>query len=136
MGRKWFRLTPVSVKPDCDHPITEQTVKKKRRTKPQGSSRFYAQVWRVVDGAVADAFRSHPDYLARHEKMVRASINKRVVGALLGFVEQSTQGRSGKPAAVEPLPGNVGVAAEQKATAWHGEGPARVSPQQFSEVQL
>lgn len=94
-------------------------MKKKKRTRPQGSSRYYAQLWRVVDGAVADAFHNHPNYLATHEKNVRASINKRVVGALMGFVEQSTRGRPVQ-AAVEPTRQLCDLAAWRGATlrAW------------------
>jgi hypothetical protein len=60
-----------------------------RRLTPEKSpSRVYHQVWRLVDGAVRQAFRDHPEYLAdgKRERTVRNSINKRVVGALIGFV--------------------------------------------------
>lgn len=59
-------------------------------------SRAYAKMWRVVDGAVRDAFASHPDYLAKleRERTVRNSINKRVVGALWGFASEA-RGRAG-----------------------------------------
>lgn len=44
----------------------------------------YAQLWRVVDGAVYTALHHHPEYLAPDvpEQRVRESINKRVVGQL------------------------------------------------------
>lgn len=59
-------------------------------------SRAYRQLWRVVDGAVFDALYTHPDYLTKKGKQsARTSINKRVVGAVLGFAEQSAKGRSG-----------------------------------------
>lgn len=56
----------------------------------------YAKVWRLVDGAVRDAFANHPDYLARpeRERVVRNSINKRVVGALWSFAKEA-RGRAG-----------------------------------------
>ncbi len=73
-------------------------MRKTRRTAPpvQKTGLNYRQLWRIVDGAVADAFRMHPDYLnpARLEKVTRASVNKRVVGAILGFAEQA-RGRPG-----------------------------------------
>lgn len=53
------------------------------RPPPHKDTAEYRRIWRVVDGAVADAFKCHPDYLARAEPAVRVSINKRVVGALL-----------------------------------------------------
>ena len=47
----------------------------------------YHQFWRIVDGAVRKTFVEHPEYLAdaRREGVVRASINKRVVGAFMSF---------------------------------------------------
>lgn len=45
----------------------------------------YAQLWRVVDGAVRDAFAAHPDFLTEKGKHCRASVTKRVVGNVLGF---------------------------------------------------
>lgn len=58
----------------------------------------YRQLWRIVDGAVADAFKMHPNYLSEDGKRwqtARQSIVKRVTGAILGYAEQSAQGRSG-----------------------------------------
>lgn len=70
-----------------------------KRSKPVKPGRVYNQLWRIVDGAVRDAMEMHLDYFA--DKRARASINKRVVGAVLGFAEQSARGRSGeRPAAV------------------------------------
>lgn len=49
----------------------------------------------MVDGAVADAFNMHPDYLSDHGKSrARQSIVKRVTGAVSSFVEKSAKGRS------------------------------------------
>ncbi len=59
----------------------------KRRTKPppQKVTSDYSRLWRIVDGAVADAFNNHANYIAPgvSKKLVRSSINKRVVGAIL-----------------------------------------------------
>lgn len=67
-------------------------MKPARRTKspPHKTAKAYRELWRVVDGAVADALGMHPDYLATtaRERTVRNSINKRVVGAVLGFAQQ------------------------------------------------
>lgn len=59
-------------------------------------SAAYRQLWRVVDGAVFDALYTHQDYLTpKGLRSARTSINKRVVGAVLGFAEQSARGRTG-----------------------------------------
>ena len=63
---------------------------KKRIPLPMGKdSPAYRELWRVVDGAVADAFNMHPEYLSAQAspRVVRRSINKRVVGALLASRE-------------------------------------------------
>ena len=64
-------------------------------------SRAYRQLWRIVDGAVADALKHHEDYLTdKGKRSARRSITKRVTGAILGYAEQSARGRSGaSPAA-------------------------------------
>jgi len=50
------------------------------------TDRAYQQLWRVVDGAVRDAFRKHGDYLTpkgRHS--AKRSVVKRVTGTVLSF---------------------------------------------------
>jgi hypothetical protein len=65
----------------------------KRRTKPppQKLTDDYRRLWRIIDGAVADAFNQHPNYFSGSvaPKKVRASINKRVVGSLLAALSSS-----------------------------------------------
>lgn len=81
---------------------------KRRRWKPtkypdKQDDKLYRQLWRVIDGAVADAFAMHPEYLAvqQNRKTVRQSIVKRVTGAMRGYVGRPAQGRSGEsPATV------------------------------------
>lgn len=65
----------------------------RRRRRKKGDPNF-KRLWRVVDGAVADAFKMHPEYInpERAEWRVRSSINKRVVGAILGFAAQAAEG--------------------------------------------
>lgn len=53
----------------------------------------YLRLWRIVDGAVRDAFANHPDYLARPEVLVRRSVVKRVTGQLYGFAGKPARGR-------------------------------------------
>lgn len=62
-------------------------------------STAYAELWGVVDGAVVDAFKNHPDYLTpKGQKSARTSVVKRVCGTVLSFAEQSARGRSNQPA--------------------------------------
>lgn len=70
-------------------------MKKAKATKPPKEGTTYKKLWKVVDGAVADAFLMHPDYLTVKGTTFRAarnSINKRVVGALLSFMGEPTKG--------------------------------------------
>lgn len=72
------------------------------------------QMWRVIDGAIRDAFHHHPDYLTTKGAKgaaARRSVAKRVTGAILSYLAESIlqkrkldtkQGRSGKtPASVK-----------------------------------
>lgn len=75
-----------------------------RRTKNflADKPRAYRQLWRVVDGAVFDALYTHEDYLtAKGRRSARTSINKRVVGAVMGFASQTAKGRSGESPAAD-----------------------------------
>ena len=51
----------------------------------------YSFLWKLVDGAVHDTFRDHPDYAGtRHDiGTIRQSINKRVVGKIMAGFSQS-----------------------------------------------
>ncbi len=74
-----------------------EKMKTKKRTKPPKTESQYAALWRIVDGAVADAFAMHPDYLTQKgaaHRSARVSINKRVVGALAGLLAHTGRGRS------------------------------------------
>jgi hypothetical protein len=43
----------------------------------------YDRLWRVVEGAVRDALRSHPDYVpVKRKRAAVNSITKRVVGSV------------------------------------------------------
>lgn len=79
----------------------------------------YAELWGVVDGAVADAFNNHPDYLTpKGQRSARTSVVKRVTGTVLGFAVQAAKGRQ-RPAETH----------ERDATSAHaGEGGSRPSP--------
>jgi hypothetical protein len=65
------------------------------KTTPPKGSRLYRRLWRIVDGAVMDAFKMHPDYLSdkgRRGRAARLSVVKRVTGAVTSFAEQSVKG--------------------------------------------
>lgn len=52
----------------------------------------YRQVWRLIDGAVADAFACHPDYLtSKGAQSARTSITKRVTGAVHGYAARAAK---------------------------------------------
>lgn len=57
----------------------------------------HALLWNLVEGAVADAFRSHPDFLTnKGRQTVVRSVTKRVVGQLVGYAKQTLRrGRFG-----------------------------------------
>lgn len=63
----------------------------------------YRQIWRVVDGALRDAFSEHPDYIEhvnpRRRDHIRASVVKRVTGQVHGYMAE--KGRSTSRVAVE-----------------------------------
>lgn len=48
----------------------------------------YGALWRVVEGAIEDALNSHPEYVGNApRRKIRASVTKRVVGALCALPE-------------------------------------------------
>lgn len=97
-----------------------------KRLQPEKfDSPTYRQIWRVVDGAVATALTSHPEYLANGARVrsVRNSIVKRVVGAIYGYAEQSAWVRSGFSPADESGSASHKVGAE---------GPCELAAPQFA----
>lgn len=78
-------------------PSAPKPKKHKRRVRPvKNPGPDYHQLWRIIDGAVYDAFKAHPEYLEHgREKDARQSIVKRVTGAILGYAAQAVEGRSG-----------------------------------------
>lgn len=82
----------------------------------------YQQLWSVVDGAVVDAFKNHPDYLTpKGRKSARTSVVKRVTGTVLGFAVNAAKGRPLQPAETH-------VAAATTAHAGEGEFNASSPP--------
>jgi hypothetical protein len=53
----------------------------------------HARLWSLVEGAVLDAFNSHPDYLTDHGRQrAVGSITKRVCGQLVGHAKETLAG--------------------------------------------
>lgn len=53
----------------------------------------HQRLWALVEGAVIDAIRSHPDYLTdRGAQLAAGSVTKRVVGQLVGHAQQTLAG--------------------------------------------
>lgn len=68
-----------------------------RRASPRSPSYMAAdehrRLWRMVEGAVLDAFTAHPDYLtAKGAHSAVESITKRVVGNLVGHAKATREG--------------------------------------------
>lgn len=55
---------------------------------PKGDDHFH-DIWRVVDGAILDTIKHHPNYfnttMGVRAYNVRMSLNKRIVGALMSY---------------------------------------------------
>lgn len=65
--------------------------------------RAYRQLWRVVDGAVTDCFKNHPDYLTgKGRRSAQGSLVKRVTGTVLSFAVQAARGQTNHLAVTEP----------------------------------
>lgn len=75
---------------------------KRRPLKPVKEGSPYEELWKLMDGAVRDAFDKHPEYLPNKKRgteyTIRMSIVKRATGAAMSFVERSTKSRTGEPA--------------------------------------
>jgi hypothetical protein len=58
-------------------------------TQPPKGDSAYRQLWEIVDRAVRDAFDRHPEYLTDAGRQAAVqSVNKRVVGAVIGHLAQ------------------------------------------------
>lgn len=101
-----------------------------RRSRPLRDGVEYRRLWRIVEGAVQLAIDAHPDYIVDYR--ARASITKRVVGALQGHAAQAARSRSGAdPAAVSGKRGSLGCpssppsACTREGRGEHANSPAR-----------
>jgi hypothetical protein len=67
-------------------------------------SALYRGIWRVVMGAVTDAFKSHPEYLTpAGSRSAHFSVAKRVTGSVVSFLDE----REGRAATADK--GGAGV---------------------------
>lgn len=79
----------------------------------------HARLWSLVEGAVLDAFNSHPDYLTDHgRRRAVGSITKRVCGQLVGHAQETLAGGRGSACS------SSGVLTADDTTV-HGIGPGR-----------
>jgi hypothetical protein len=65
--------------------------RKKKRLRPPKDVPYsaYHTVFRIVDGAVKDAFNNHPEYVRPEiERVVRMSITKRVTGSIIKYARE------------------------------------------------
>jgi hypothetical protein len=68
--------------------------KRYRRIFPvKRETRFDIQFYKVIDGAIYDTIRHHPEYFAKDAQItnVRNSLNKRIVGAAKSFLIQQIE---------------------------------------------
>ncbi len=66
--------------------------KHKKSKAPKGGS-HYRRVWRLVNGAVADALLMHPDYVPTvRQRAARESIVKRVTGIIVAELPGDGEG--------------------------------------------
>lgn len=64
-----------------------------RRTPSKSPARLkrkaHHRLWRMVEGAVVDAFQQHPDYLTDKGRFAATeSVTKRVVGVIVGEIQK------------------------------------------------
>ncbi len=91
----------------------------------------YRRGWIIVDSAVAEVFKAHPEYLSDDAvlRVVRASIVKRVTGAITGWatqVEQArfSQGLTGEMVSVSPSNGRGAELLLSRGASFLTKGPS------------
>jgi hypothetical protein len=81
----------------------------------------HARLWALVEGAVLDAFNSHPDYLTDHgRRRAVGSITKRVCGQLVGHAKETLAGGRGNACSSPGVP-----AADDASASSRSRGGAR-----------
>lgn len=79
--------------------VGKNTLSRYLRPENKYASGAKRQLWRVIDGAVRDCFKMHPDYVApSRQRAARRSIVKRVIAQVIDnqeLVERSANGRPG-----------------------------------------
>lgn len=98
-------------------------MKRARHAVRKDRGEMHRQLWRLVDGAVRDAFACHPDYLTpRGQQRAAEAVTKRVTGSLFGYATQVARGRSGAEPAAEttrhPVTGPWSRRLRANAIAW------------------
>lgn len=73
-----------------------------RRTPAYMARQEHAALWRLIEGAVVDAFNSHPDYLTdKGRASVCQSVTKRVVGQLVSRAKETRKGGGRGPCSAD-----------------------------------
>ena len=70
---------------------------KLHRPSPESPARMkrsdHLKLWSIVEGAVTDTFKTHPEYLTdRGQRSAVESVTKRVVGQLVGLAPETREG--------------------------------------------
>lgn len=85
-----------------------------RRIRPVRRGDAYGQLWRLVDGALADTLAQHPEWVVQgYEQRLRRSAAKRITGQILAWARERAraesspagEGRSGPGPAADTRPG-------------------------------
>jgi len=64
------------------------------KLKPVKDGAEYRQLWRVIDGAIRDCFKMHPDYITPENiRRVRESLAKRITGAVLANKAEASKAK-------------------------------------------
>jgi hypothetical protein len=67
--------------------------KERLRTPRNKPGAEYKAIWRLIDGAILDALKHHPEYIApERQQAARNSIIKRATGNVVGYLAQAKRG--------------------------------------------
>lgn len=93
--KRTYPLTIERLEGLIDATVREMMLRRIEPPKHEQHSEYH-KIWRVVDGAVSDAFYNHPDYLTeKGRRAARMSIVKRVTGEVLKSFAERQRGDPG-----------------------------------------
>ncbi len=95
----------------------------------------HQRLWALVEGAVIDAIRSHPDYFTdRGARLAPGGITKRVVGQLVGHAQQTLVG--GRFGACRPHGGTRTASGCPPVSCEEGQAGRAIPPARPAEADL